>query len=240
MTELAISEPTDDGSGSPSVLVQWAIDAAQAYQVAQSLAKTSFVPDSMQNNPHQITAAILTGQELGLQPMSALRSMDIINGTPALRAIALRALVQSHGHDIWVDEQTETRAIVKGVRKGSTKEQSSTWTIDRAKRLGVAGKANYQKQPGAMLVARATAECCRLVAADVLLGLPYAIEELDDEAAVQSEPTAGTKRRTARRQPLQAVHDEPQLPEAETQDQPEHKIVEADAPGEPEFSEDDA
>ncbi|MBQ1164270.1 hypothetical protein KBZ21_40455, partial [Streptomyces sp. A73] len=41
--------------------------------------------------PDEVTAAILAGQEMGLSPMAALRSMHVINGVAGLSAISLRA-----------------------------------------------------------------------------------------------------------------------------------------------------
>jgi hypothetical protein len=140
--------------------------------------------------------------------MASLRSIDIIAGTPAMRANAMRGLVQSKGHRITLVESTETRAIVEGQRKGETVPQKSIWTIDRAKKLGLVGRPNWQKQPQAMLVARATAECCRLTASDVLLGIPYAVEELQDgglEAAPLLAEPNGAPKRTARRKPVETI-----------------------------------
>lgn len=204
MTEVAQYQPQAVAERDLSALAQWALDAQQAHLVAQSLAQTSFVPSNMRGKPGEVTAAILTGQEVGLEPMAALRSIDVIQGTPALRANTMRGLVQSKGHEVWVEESTLTRAVVCGQRKGSQKVEKSVWTLDRAKRLGLDGKDNWRKQPDAMLVARATAEVCRRIAADVLLGLPYAVEELDSEAQSPDAPKA-TKRRTARRTPVEGV-----------------------------------
>jgi hypothetical protein len=189
-----------------SPLVIWAYQAKQAHQIAQSLAKTSFVPATMKGKPDDITAAILAGHELGLQPMAALRSMDIISGTPALRAHAMRALVQSQGHDLELLESTETRCRMRGRRKGADGWQEVLWTVERAKKLGLTDKGEWRKQPQTMLIARATGELCRLVAADVLYAMPYAAEELTDDLApllVTSEtaPTRPT-RRTAQRAPV--------------------------------------
>lgn len=205
MTEVAQYQPQAVAERDLSALAQWALDAQQAHLVAQSLAQTSFVPANMRGKPGEVTAAILTGQEVGLEPMAALRSIDVIQGTPALRANTMRGLVQSRGHEVWVEESTLTRAVVCGQRKGSQKVEESVWTMDRAKRLGLDGKDNWRKQPDAMLVARATAEVCRRVAADVLLGLPYAVEELDSEAETPDAPKATVKRRTARRAPVEAA-----------------------------------
>jgi len=195
MTQVAIPEQH------VSDLMQWAMDAAEAHKIATSLVKTTFVPDSMRGKPDEATAAILTGQEIGLAPMAALRSIDIISGTPAMRAHALRGLVQSKGHEVWLEEANSTRAIVCGRRKGTEQVQKSVWTMDRAKALGLAGRDQWRKQPQAMLVARATAECCRLVASDVILGIPYAVEELGDDVEVVGGAPSKAKR-TARRKPV--------------------------------------
>lgn len=208
-----------------SKLGRWAQDARDAHLVAQSLAKTVFVPREMQGKPELVTAAILTGTEMGLQPMASLRSIDVIQGTPAMRAHALRGLVQAAGHEVWVDESTDTRAIVCGQRSGSEKVQRSVWTIDRAQKLGLTARDQWRKQPQAMLIARATAEVCRLIASDVLLGMPYAVEELD-------EPDVARPRKPVKRKPVERI--EPAEPPLE----PEQPAVRADE--EPPFDEDTA
>jgi hypothetical protein len=80
------------------------------------------------------------------------------------------------------------------------------WTIDRAQKLGLTGKDNWKKQPESMLIARATSEVCRRIAADALLGLPYSVEEIAD--TVETEPQR-TARRRAQREP--APMPEPEL-----------------------------
>lgn len=201
-------------------LAEWVDQARQVAGIAEMLAVTSFVPKAFRGKPAETAAAILAGQEVGLSPMASLRAIDVIEGKPGMSALALRALVQSHGHEIWVHESTATRAIVKGRRKGSDRVETSTWTLDRARQMGLAGKDNWRKQPTAMLLARATSECARLVAADVLLGMPYSVEELADgadaSAPVSSPPSeAKPPRRTARRaQPAApVVVPEPELSE---------------------------
>lgn len=224
MTELARYEEPDRAPVSPAgqgvgELVEWAQAARAAYEVAQQLVRTSFVPQAFRDRPEEATAAILAGQEVGLSPMASLRSFDIINGTAAPRAMTLRAILQAAGHEIWVEESTATRAIVKGRRRGSSTVQQSVWTMDRARQLGLAGKDNWRKQPQAMLVARATAECARLVASDAILGIGYTVEELDDEGTVQPDDTARTTARTTRRRTARRAPLEP--PEPPAADEPE-------------------
>jgi hypothetical protein len=195
VTELAIPEPnnqleTQQQPEQPmdSELMQWVQDARQAALVAQSLAKTSFVPASLRGKPEDITAAILAGQELGLKPMATLKSIDVIQGTPALRAHAMRAIVQSHGHDIELVESTPELCRMRGRRKGSDNWQPVTWNLERAALMQLTGKAEWKKQPQTMLIARATGELCRLIASDVLHGMPYAAEELAGIAHAEVVP----------------------------------------------------
>ena len=231
MTEVAIRAQGAPAlvpvEANPAVaaLMQWAQSASAAHEIAKSLVQTSFVPEGFRGRADEATAAILAGVEVGLQPMAALRSCDVIQGTAAFRAQALRAIVQSQGHDVWLVESTETRAIVAGQRRGSTQEQRSVWTIDRAKRLGLTGKKNWTAQPQAMLVARATSELCRLIASDAILGLGYSAEEVLDGVDFESNVTPiAPKRRTAKRAAAKPTTveriDAPPAPEPEYDEPP--------------------
>lgn len=173
-------------------LTAWAQSAQAASQVAAELVRTSFVPAQFKGKAAEATAAILAGLECGLQPMAALRSFDIIQGVAAPRAMTLRAIAQSFGHEIVVEESTATRCKVKGRRRDSSEWQTVTWTIDRAQGLGLLSKDNWKKQPQAMLQARATSEMARLIAADAILGIGYSSEEIADGAGAGVEVPAIT------------------------------------------------
>jgi hypothetical protein len=195
MTEIA----TRDSNGAlpvfhPTVrqqsLLEWVETAKAVRQIAEGLALSSFVPAAFKGKPHEATAAILAGHEVGLDPIASLRAFDIIQGSAAPRAMTLRAIVQSKGHDIWPEEESDTRVVMCGQRKGSDKVQRSVWDIDRAKKLKLTSKDNWQQQPKAMLIARATAEVCRLTASDAIMGMPYSAEEMRDEAPRPIKATA--------------------------------------------------
>ncbi|MEU8623238.1 hypothetical protein [Streptomyces sp. NPDC048669] len=162
-----------------NALMAWAQEASLAYDMAQKLAVTSFVPQSLRGKPGDIAAAILAGSELGLKPMATLKSIDIIQGTPALRAHAMRAVIQRQGHEIELVESTDEKCRMRGRRKNSETWQEVLWDIPRAQRLGLLAKDQWKKQPKAMLVARATGELCRLIASDALHGMAYVSEELE-------------------------------------------------------------
>lgn len=184
MTEVAIREgddrtPAVRQGGTIAHLADWAEEARAAYQLAATLCKTSFVPAHFKNKPEEATAAILTGHEMGMSPMAALRAIYVISGTPGMYAAAMRAVALSRGHKVWVAEASPERVVVRGQRAGSEQVQESVWTIDRAKQAGLLNNAQYTKNPQNMLTARGTAEVARLIAADALHGL-HAVEEMDD------------------------------------------------------------
>lgn len=176
----APSLPQPEPTAGTTALVAWAQEASLAYDMATKLASTSFVPASLRGKPGDIAAAILAGSELGLKPMATLKSIDVIQGSPALRAHAMRGLVQAKGHEIVLVESDDTHCVMRGRRAGSEAWQEVVWDIPRAQRMGLMGKDQWKKQPRTMLIARATGEICRLIASDVLHGMPYVAEELGD------------------------------------------------------------
>ncbi|GLY32002.1 hypothetical protein [Kineosporia sp. NBRC 101731] len=201
-----------EASGNLDGLIQWTQAADAVYKVAQKICETTFCPAAYQRKPFEATAAILAGSEVGLSPMAALKAFDVIQGQAAPRAITLRAIVQSRGHTIEVVEQTGVRAVVRGRRVGQDEWQTSTWDLDRARGLQLLSKDNWKKQPGAMLVARATSECARLIAADAILGIPYCAEELEDGVYQVTEARPGRAKVAGRA--LEAIPDQ-RAPEVE-------------------------
>ena len=161
-----------------SELEAWARDAIAISNIAANIATTSLA-GQYRGKPDEVTAVILAGHELGIQPMTSLKSIDVIQGQPALRAHAMRGLLQSKGHEIELVESDDVHCVMRGRRKGATEWQSVVWDIPRARLLGLLGKDQWKKQPKTMLINRATGEICRLVASDALHGMPYAAEELD-------------------------------------------------------------
>lgn len=198
-------------------LREWAAELEAAATIARGIAGTAFMPEShhrfyrddrgrlldgkdgrayrldVDATTATAAAAIMTGAELGLPPSAALRSISVINNTPALSALALRAILQHAGHDIWVAESNSTRAVVRARRLGVGEVQESTWTIDRAKTAQLypgAERSQWRRNPTAMLVARASAEAARWIAADAMLAIPYTVEDLVDEIEAPAAPAA--------------------------------------------------
>lgn len=154
--------------------------APKAWHLAQRIARTDFVPGALRGKPEAVLACILAGNEVGVSPMQSLSKIHVIDGRPAMAAELMRAIVLREGHELWIEEQTSTTCTVVGQRKDSDRETRVTWTLDDAQRAGLKGRKNWQNYPAAMLLARATAGLCRAIFPDVLAGISYTVEELED------------------------------------------------------------
>jgi len=221
MTEIAVrDEPGHVTQFDPTGgrLVAWAQAAAAANQLAKALSKTSFIPAAFQGKEYDATAAIIMGDELGLSPIAALRSLYVVHGTPAMYARTMVALAQGHGHQVWTEKTTDSEVVVCGQRKGTDKVERSVWTIARARQAGYTSNKKYASNPQEMLYAKASAEIARKVAADVLAGVPYSVEDLElEQPAPTSTVTRSTERKTTARrtQPPPVAPDEPPLDDGE-------------------------
>lgn len=185
-----------------------------AAELASQIAPTDFVPAEMRNKPEAVAACILYGAEIGIGPMMALAKVDIVKGRPAPRAELARALALAAGHEVWVEDQSNTRCTVKGRRRGSAHVYSATWTTDDVRKAMISS-AMYSKYPRQMLLARASAELVRMMAPDVLGGIAMFSEELDDPtpdtvpATVEPAPKGTTRQRTRRGAPAPEPQPQP-------------------------------
>ena len=159
---------------------EWIDLMKPAAELAVQIAETEFVPAEMRHRAEAIAACILFGAELGIGPMVALAKIDIIKGRPAPKAELGRALALGAGHDLWVDETTNTRVVVCGKRRNASHVFRVQWTLDDAKRAGIAGNPAYAKYPRQMLLARASAELVRQMCPEVLGGITLFSEEAVD------------------------------------------------------------
>lgn len=173
---------------------------AGAHQLAQALAGTAFVPQHFRGKADDVAAAIMYGASIGLDPISALRAVYVVSGTPGLYARQMVAIAQAAGHDVWTEASTDDAVTVCGRRKGSEHVERVTWTPQRAQKAGYTTNKKYSTDPQAMLWARAASDVVRRIASDALAGLDTSVEELQVVEAVDV-----TSRPSSSRQALRAA-----------------------------------
>jgi hypothetical protein len=173
-------------------LSEWAAELNAAHALGRALADSSFLPRSLlvkSNNAPKTTeeiandaaTVILAGKSVGLDPMQSVQNIFPVHGTPSMYARTMNALVLAQGHETRRVSADDTQVTWAARRRGDTEWQEFTWTIERARRAGYTSNKKYESDPIAMLSAKALAEACRTMFADVLLGMPYSVEELELE-----------------------------------------------------------
>jgi hypothetical protein len=146
------------------------------WNLAKGVQDTELVPKALRRRPDAILAVMVYGHELGLQPMTSLREVFIIDGTPSCSAKLMRALILRAGHRlVWRTLSADT-VVLYGQRRDGRGEGEVTWSMKDARDAGVSTKDVWKRYPRAMLAARATSELARLIFPDVTIG--YTPEEL--------------------------------------------------------------
>lgn len=187
MADHALTVRLPDVTTAPSPAEWGALRDQAAVIVASGMAPRTV------NTAEKVLTIALKGRELRIPPMQALAQIHIVEGKPTLSAELMLALVQRAGHKVRIRETTTERAVVEGVRSDDPDYPTTiTWTMDDAKRAGVAGKGPWKQYPDAMLRARAISALCRAMFADVLMGASYTPEELgadvDGDGTVTADP----------------------------------------------------
>lgn len=163
--ELAKLETTPD---------VWAMMREQA----TVLCKTGFLPQAIKS-PEQAVAIMLKGRELGLPPMYALSNIAVINGKPVAGAeLMLAVIYRDHGDSAVQVERTDaTGCTLLYKRRQWPEYRAFSFTIEDAKRAGLANGPTWQKYPQAMLRARCVSAVARMAFPDSIGGM-YTPEEL--------------------------------------------------------------
>ena len=156
-------------------LKRWAEEFRDVYRIAEALCKTPFVPKEMIGRQADVAAAIMKGQELGLDPFDALGSIYIVHGRVGFYADFMRRRIVQAGHTLTIIESTETRCVIEGVRKDTGHKHRAQFTADQARRAGI----DLGKYPADKLIARATSRLCTQAFPDVLSGTLIAEDLID-------------------------------------------------------------
>lgn len=209
---------------STAVVAYEAASLTERQQYASTLAaagqlipKGLFDPATGKPSPGKILLVMETGSMLGLHPMAALQSINVVEGRATLSAQLMGALIRKAGNRLEIRKTGsipggDYSVTVVGTIAETGDEFSSTWDIHRAIRAGLVdsykpnadgvwevrarserGNAKpWEAYAETMPVWRAISEVAREGFADVTLGL-YSYEEMTDGgipiAAPDPEPT---------------------------------------------------
>jgi hypothetical protein len=160
----------------------------EAIHLAKVLHASRLLPRGLQT-PEAVVATIITGAELGLSPMQAIRSIHIIDGKPTMSSDLMVAMVKRHEACKFfrLVESSGSVATYETQRAGDPEPTRMSFSIEEAKAAGLAGKDVWKKFAPAMLRARCASSLARAVYPDLVMGI-YDPDELDHSPAPAPEP----------------------------------------------------
>ena len=192
---------------------------------AKGISSSSLLPGELKGKVGDIIVQMQYGHEIGIQPLTALNGIHIIQGKPTLSANLMMTLIESSNKGyIEVVEETVTCVRIKGVRYGldgrEDREYVTEFTIEDAKNAALTSSPNWKKYPKDMLFSKVLGRVARRMFSDVIQGM-YAQGELDGKDFKSGEEVVSRMEGVEVKQPPKAKAKTVQPPEKE-------KIVEAE------------
>lgn len=150
---------------------------------AEMIAKSSIIPSSLRGKSGDILVLLMMAQELDIPPMQAINGINVIQGKPTISPQLMLGLIRRRVPSCYIKiepSQEKLSCTVTMARDISRMDEAytTTWDMERAKKLQLDKKDNYIKQPLTMLQWRAVGDAARQIFSDVLSGL-YFPDELD-------------------------------------------------------------
>lgn len=186
-------------------------------RVAAMVKSSGFAPKDF-DTPEKVGTAILYAMELGLNPITALGQIAVVNGRPTLWGQAPLALVRASGllrscAEFFVDsagnrinaagmaaalKKGDLIAVCRVHRLGEDEPTEASFSVLDAQRAGLWGKQGpWAQYPTDMLGYKARARALRGTFADVLRGVAIK-EDLEGHVTVETPPPAAPKGNSAR------------------------------------------
>lgn len=188
-------------------------DFREAWQFAAVLVKSGLLPTTI-NTAGKALAVMLTGQEIGIPPMTALRMIHVIDGRPSLSAELMLAKFRVAGGTYEIHEHTHERCKITFEYQGS--KQTAEWGPEDTQRAGLLNQTtrgkvreNWKKYPKRMCLWRTVDNGLSILAPEIFLGMhtqAYAHEAVEYE----EEDDSGQRSMDERIEDLQAAIDEEQ------------------------------
>lgn len=196
-------------------------DTSEALRAARGLWAAGLVPESFKSE-QQVMTAIMYLREIGLNPMTGIGHVYLVNNRCALFGDAAIAVCYQGGQvadvlESVTGEGREMRAVCEVVRFNSRGERMSPrrgeFSMDMAETAGLASRGLYRKFPHRLLMWRARHYAFRDAFPDMMLGLDWAVSTPDGAISVIGGPNDGSE---IQRGAFNARDVEPESLDAET------------------------
>jgi len=204
----------------------------EALTFGKELIDTGLLPSYIKK-PSQAVAIILTGQEMGIPPMRALRTIYIVEGRPTMKAEEMLAHFRAGGGRARENESSKEVCEWQFTHPNGD-EHIERVTFEEVKRIATTGqgklKNNWASNPGTRIMLRWRCISTGLrVAAPDLFGAIYTPEEMQDVVAPVHTEHETADNVSELRQKLDAAKAEAQEPTVEVEAQETEGLIEPEA-----------
>jgi len=162
---------------------------AAELSLSEILGKSNLIPalnkDGQKYSVHDIFVLAMIGKKIGIDPMSAIMGIYIVQGRPFIGAKLTRGLILRNGHTFNIAEWTATKITVSAARKGQAPTEFS-YTTAEAAHAGLMKKDTWSKHPRRMLLAAVTRNVADALFADLFLGVT-SDDGSDDDILVDND-----------------------------------------------------
>jgi hypothetical protein len=143
-------------------------------------------------NNEQAIIRIMAGRELGLQPMTALRDLYVVEGKVAMSSGLIASMVRNHPkYDYRITAMDNEHCAIQ-FYEGEAMIGESDFSMADADKAGInRGGSGWSKYPRNMLFARALTNGARWYCPDAFDGAVYTPEELQPVSVSTSPPVSG-------------------------------------------------
>ncbi|CAN7515386.1 hypothetical protein LJR042_003515 [Microbacterium maritypicum] len=127
----------------------------------QMIPRGLFDPATGKPSPAKVLLVMETGSMLGLHPMAALQSINVVEGRATLAAQLMAGLIRQAGHRLEIVKSGtipggDYAVTVTGTRADTGDVYTSTWDMHRAIRAQLVD--SYERNPQGVFVVRARSE----------------------------------------------------------------------------------
>ncbi len=130
--------------------------------------------------------ACIAGHELGMNMVEVTTGLAMVEGKLTIYGKVVVAQINKAGYKIEWGTCNATEATVTIVAPDGRKSTTETFTMEMARKAGLASKDNWVKYPESQLRYKALGRCVTFFCPEVLFGC-YIKEEIDDGKVIDAE-----------------------------------------------------
>lgn len=190
---------------------------------AELMSKANMIPDKFKGQPANVLVAQEIANSMGESTWVVMSELYFVGNIPTFSAKFMRSRIRDAKHILResFDPETMTATCIIIRKDDPSYEHIIHWDKAKAEAHGLWGKGHWKKNPELMLKNRAVSECMRQACNEVMKGINYTPEEVENGNFNTGPVAATATRQDVAQQALSApAPKKKQEPQPEPQPEP--------------------